>query len=158
MILAPCEFTQVSAPKRRKGRRRPGWNRLPIVTAHAHNATEIPMIRAQVERSEQGPKRVKFELVEPSDEDTPTVPLPPENDDSPDRTIPLLALLGRPVRIRMDHAIQDVRSSMDLLRAHVSELSVTEAVPTGTNVVGDMPEAVFHADRFTVPTGRKDRR
>ncbi|WP_306367163.1 cell envelope biogenesis protein TolA [Nocardiopsis sp. CC223A] len=103
---------------------------------------------------------MKFELVEPSDEGTATVPLPPENSGSPGRTIPAPPLPGRPLRTRMAHAIHDVRSSLDLLRAQVAELSAAEAAtdaPSGTSASEDAPEAVFRADRFT-PSDRKDRR
>ncbi|MGQ4266976.1 hypothetical protein [Nocardiopsis changdeensis] len=69
----------------------------------------------------------------------------------------------------MAHAIHEVRSSLDLLRAQVAELSAAEAAPgapgvpsapdapSGTSAPEDVPEAVFRADRFT-PSNRKDRR
>ncbi len=47
MIFVSCEFTQVSTPEHQESRPGPSWNRPPIVTTHTHNATEIPMIRAQ---------------------------------------------------------------------------------------------------------------
>lgn len=103
---------------------------------------------------------MKFEWVEPSDEGIAATPPTSDSTEPPDRTVPLPPLVGQPVRTRMAQAIRDVRSSLDLLRAQVAELSVAEAAtdaPSGTSAFEDAPEAVFRADRFT-PSGRKDRR
>ncbi|MEE2037680.1 cell envelope biogenesis protein TolA [Nocardiopsis sp. CT-R113] len=108
---------------------------------------------------------MKFELVEPSEEDSTNRELPAPGARSEGAQEPSAPPLGhehadalvRPVRERMNTAVEGVRASLNQLRAHVADENTAEALRSVASVPEIGAGTVFHAHRFAAPTQAGER-
>ncbi|WP_019611166.1 hypothetical protein [Nocardiopsis sp. CNS-639] len=125
--------------------------------------------RRTAESTREGSDRMKFELVEPSDESDGNAAVAEPRDPAPTDGIVVLkesdAAFPRPVRERRARAVEGVRASLELLRARVAEQSMAEARVRAADArvhAAEAPEAgagaLFHAHRFAADTPGKENR
>jgi hypothetical protein len=118
----------------------------------------LESVRRTPKPTREGKRRMKFELVEPSDEGAAA-------------GLPLLAPVGpgtgvreqdvtfpEPVRERMARTVDGVRASLGLLRARAAEQSMAEAHSAAAPAPVAEAGAVFHAHRFAAEAPGKDDR
>ncbi|WP_249352085.1 cell envelope biogenesis protein TolA [Nocardiopsis akebiae] len=108
---------------------------------------------------------MKFELVEPPDEseesDGNTAVTEPRNPAPADGIAVLKeadAAFPGPVRERRARAVEGVRASLELLRAHVAEQSTAGVRAHAADVPGAEAGALFHAHRFAASPARGEDR
>ncbi|MEU1900199.1 cell envelope biogenesis protein TolA [Nocardiopsis dassonvillei] len=114
------------------------------------------------ESTREGSDRMKFELVEPSDESDGNAAVAEPRDLTPtDGTVVLKepdAAFPGPVRQRRARAVEGVRASLELLRARVAEQSTAEARVRVAEVPEAEAGALFHANRFAADTPEEENR
>ncbi|MCP3014946.1 cell envelope biogenesis protein TolA [Nocardiopsis dassonvillei] len=118
--------------------------------------------RRTTEPTREGSDRMKFELVEPSDESDGNAAVTEPRNPAPADGIVVLkepdAASPGPVRERRARAVEGVRASLELLRARVAEQSMAEVRVHAAEAPEAEAGALFHAHRFAADTSGEENR